>query len=157
MSNCNFHHGTLILGFALSFRRRMRQLFLAGIVASGLSACGGGDPLIELQIEPPNLIFRNQVILKGSSFVPAGSICPATNEFIRIGVLGPHTVTYANAATGVTGPVFTDLWVCNSAEGRIFYWTSNVIDLAPGPNAITVRMSAPERTSEATITLQGSI
>ena len=156
MIHTNPHRRTLTATVVLWSRRSLRQFLLAGFVASALAACGGGDPLIELQVETPNLIFRNQVILKGTSFVPAGSICPATNEFIRIGVLGPHTVTYTNAATGVTGPVFTDLWVCNSAEGRIFYWTSNVIDLAPGPNAITVRMTAPERTSEATITLQGS-
>lgn len=134
----------------------MHRLVSTILLIAVLSGCGGGERPVELQIEVPTSITGNQVILKGTSFVPAGSICPESSEFIRIGTLGAHSISYTNAATRVTGPVFSDLWVCNSEDGRTFHWTSNPITLLPGANAITVRMSASGRTSESTITVQGN-
>ena len=122
-----------------------------------LSACGGDDdpPPVEVAIDPPTQVVSNQVVLKGTSFVPPGSTCPQTNDFIRIGSLGVHEITYNNATTGVSGPVFADLWVCNSEEGRKIHWTSNPITLAPGSNTITVTMTAPGRSSSASVLVLG--
>lgn len=121
------------------------------VIASVLAACGGGDADVELAIEPPLFVVDHTVTLRGTSFVPPSSLCPASNEYVRIGTLGAHQITYANAATGVTGPVFSDLWVCNSGDGRTMAWTSNPITLVAGSNEITVTMTAPSRSSSATI------
>jgi hypothetical protein len=130
--------------------------FPLAVVAAAVAACGGGgDDAVPLQIEPPNAIYGNSVVLKGTSFVPSGSTCPNPGDYIRIGTLGPHTLTYANTTTGVAGGAFSDLWVCNSDEGRTMRWRSHPITLAPGSNVITVRMTTSSRQSEASITLQG--
>ena len=130
-----------------------RILSLA-IVASG---CGGEDapPPVELSIEPPTQVVNNQVVLKGSSFVPQGSTCPQTADFIRIGSLGPHAITYTNATTGTSGSASDDLWVCNSEDGRKMHWTSSPITLAPGDNAITVTMTTSGRTASASVVVRG--
>jgi len=124
------------------------------LVASG---CGGDDapPPVELAIEPPTHVVGNQVVLKGTSFVPPGSTCPQTGEFIRIGSLGVHQITYTNETASVSGPVFTDLWICNSEDGRTIHWTSNPITLVPGNNAVTVTMTTPGRSSSATVLVLG--
>ncbi len=129
---------------------------LALLLVAALASCGGGDdPPVELEIDPHVKVLIGNVILTGSSFVPAGSNCPPSSEFIRIGTLGLNTITYTNTATGITGPVFNDLWICNSAGGRKMYWTSNPITVIPGNNPITVRMVAGSRSSAATVTVQG--
>ncbi len=87
--------------------------------------------------------------------MPPGTGCPNPNDFIRIGTLGAHEISYSNSATGVTvGPVFDALWVCNAEGGRVMHWLSNPITPAPGDNLITVTMTAGTRTSAATITLR---
>lgn len=121
-----------------------------------LLACGGDEELVQLQIESPTASYGSSVVLLGTSFVPAGSICPNADDYIRIGTLGPHSLTYANATTGISGGAFPDLWVCNSDEGRRMRWRSHPITLAPGSNVITVRMTTQDRQSEASVTLHGA-
>ena len=129
-----------------------RMILITVSIAMLISACGGGaEPPVELMIETPTLVANRTVVLKGTSFVPAGSSCPQSSEFIRIGTLGANQITYRNTATGLMGPVFTDLWVCNSGDGRTMRWTSNPISLLPGDNVITVTMTTPERTSSSSI------
>jgi hypothetical protein len=126
-------------------------------VSIAVSGCGGDDSPapVELSIEPPTQVVNNQVVLKGSSFVPAGSTCPQTGDFIRIGSLGVHAITYVNATTGTSGSASDDLWVCNSEDGRKMHWTSKPIALVPGDNAITVTMTAPGRSSSASVVVRG--
>lgn len=120
-----------------------------------VGACGGGgEAPVELEIDRPATVIGRTAILTGSSFVPEGSNCPASNEFVRVGTLGPHEIAYTNAATGTTGPVFDELWVCNSGDGRTMSWRSNPITLASGANVVTVRMTASGRESQASITIQ---
>lgn len=121
-----------------------------------LSACGGGDDSdVELQVDGGPALKTGQglIILTGESFVPAGSSCPKSNEYVIIGSLGPHTMTYNNATTRIDGPVFDTLWVCNSEGGRVMHWQSNPIDLAVGTNTITVKMTGGGRTSSQTVTV----
>jgi hypothetical protein len=121
-----------------------------------VSGCGGDNspPPVDLSIEPPTLVANNQVVLRGASFVPQGSTCPQTDDFIRLGSLGAHSITYTNTTTGTSGPATDDLWVCNSEDGRKMHWTSNPIALAPGDNAITVQMTSPGRTSSASVVVR---
>ena len=121
-----------------------------------VAACGGdgSEPQVELAIETPTVV-AGQTILKGRSFVPAGSTCPQSADYIRIGMLGTSDITYRNAATGASGPVFPDLWVCNSENGRVIHWTSNPIALVAGDNIVTVTMVTPGRTSIASIVIRG--
>ncbi|MFN0183014.1 MAG: hypothetical protein ACKVQR_04260 [Aquabacterium sp.] len=129
-------------------------LLSALLVAWALAACGGGDDdPVPLQIDgaPQRIVMIANVVLQGTSFVPDGSTCPRSNEFVVIGALGPHTITYRSAATGVEGPVFDMVWVCNSGDGRVMSWVSNPISLIPGDNRITVTMTAPGRSSAAEI------
>ncbi len=133
---------------------RPQHFVMSSLIA--LAACGGSeDTPVELVIQPPTLIANRTVVLRGTSFVPSGSSCPQSSEFIRIGSLAPHEIRYRNAATGVSGPVFADLWVCNSEDGRVLHWTSNPITLLAGENVITVTMAAQGRSSSASIVVRG--
>ena len=128
---------------------------MVALVAT-LSACGGGgDSPVALSIDggPAITTGLHTVILTGESFVPAGSSCPQSNEYVIIGSLGPHEMTYSNATSHVDGPVFDQLWVCNSESGRVMHWQSNPIELVPGPNTITVRMSGGGHQSSDTVTV----
>lgn len=130
------------------------QRVFAVLLAAHLAGCGG-DADVALTVDSvPQLLTSTVVILTGESFVPGGSTCPNPGDYIRIGTLGPHQLGYRNAATGVSGPVFDDLWVCNSEGGRVMHWTSNPITLAAGDNAITVTMTAGSRQSSATVTIR---
>ncbi len=135
----------------------MTRAAFAGAAASVavLVGCGGGDSPVELQIDDGPVITTSLAYaqLTGESFVPPGSSCPATNDYIRIGTLGPHTITAVNATTGFSYPVFDQLWVCNSEGGRVMHWQSNPIDLVVGANQITVTMTAGSRSSSATVTV----
>jgi hypothetical protein len=132
------------------------RLHLAAVAAAVLAAaCGGaGEPEPMLIDAEPRWAAADVVVLSGRAFVPAGSDCPASAEYVRIGTLGPHTITYTNAATGIAGPVFDELWVCNADDGESMRWTSNPITLAPGDNPITVTMVAGRRSASATVTLR---
>lgn len=127
------------------------------LVALSVSGCGGNDepPPIELAIDAPAQAVNNQVVLRGTSFVPPGSSCPQTADFIRIGSLGAHQIAYTNRTTGASGPAFADLWVCNSEEGRRIHWTSGPIALVRGNNEVSVTMTASGRSSSASIVLAG--
>ena len=127
----------------------------AWAVALLLAGCGGGEPAVELSVDDYTTVATSlpMVILTGSSFVPAGSTCPASTEYIIIGGLGPHTISYRNETLGVDGPVFDDLWACNSQGGRVMHWRSNPISLAHGDNRISVTMSDPQRRSSVTVTV----
>ena len=124
-------------------------------IALLLAACGGGDPPRELTFDSdsPTATVSPSAVVKGHSFVPLGSTCPASNEFIVIGSLGAHTIAYRNETTGTSGPVFDQLWVCNSDSGRSMSWISNPIALQAGANRITVTMSDGQRSSSATTTV----
>lgn len=124
------------------------------VLCAALTACGGPADVVLTIDASPRWAGTRVVVLTGESFVPDGSTCPNPGDYIRIGTLGPHTLAYSNAATGVVGPVFDDLWTCNSEDGRVMHWTSNPIDLAPGDNTITVTMTAGSRRSSATVTLK---
>ncbi len=137
---------------------RRHPLTAAWALASTLllSACGGGDDSAPLTIdEPVQYASRSVAVLHGGSFVPPGSTCPNTGEYIIIGTLGSHTTTALNETTNLTYPVFQDLWVCNSEGGRVMHWSSNPITLAAGPNRITVTMVAPGRSASATLVVPG--
>ena len=136
--------------------RKMRGL-LAGLVAcAAVSACGGGhDSPVELGVDASSTASTPAavVILTGESFIPAGSSCPNTTDYIRIGSLGPHTITARNETQALDYPGFDDLWVCNSEDGRVMHWRSNPITLALGDNRISVTMRDSQRTSSATVTV----
>lgn len=133
--------------------RKRSPVWWAAVLVT-LAACGGDDP-VELSIfDPPTYASRTVVVLTGRSFVPPGSDCPRSGEYVIIGTLGPHTLSYRNAATGVEGPVFDELWVCNSDGGRSMTWRSNPIDLATGENVVTITMVAGARRSSAMVTLR---
>lgn len=135
---------------------RMRTGYVVMSSLLAFAACGGGeDAPVELAIQSPAIVANMTVVLRGTSFVPSGSSCPQSSEFIRIGSLAPHEIRYRNAATGVSGPVFADLWVCNSEDGRIMHWTSNPITLLAGENVITVTMTAQGRSSSASTVVRG--
>jgi hypothetical protein len=123
-----------------------------------LVACGGGDAPVPLAIDggPTITTALPSLILTGSSFVPAGSSCPASNEYVIIGSLGPHELAYSNLTTHADGPVFDQLWVCNSEGGRVMHWQSNPISLAPGANTITVTMSGGGHSASDTVTVARS-
>jgi len=126
------------------------------VLLVGLAACGGGgDPPVELSVDQGATINTSaaSVMLTGRSFVPAGSSCPPSSEYIRIGTLGAHSLSAVNAATGLSHLVFDQLWLCNSEDGRVMHWQSNPIDLVVGNNLVTVTMSTGSRTSTAHITV----
>ncbi len=140
---------------ARSAARWSRMLFLS-LSGAGVAACGGGgDPPVELTVDhgPTIAASTPHAMLTGESFVPTGSTCPASNEYIRIGTLGPHTLGAVNETTGLSYPVFDTLWVCNSEDGRVMHWQSNPIDVVPGANRITVTMTAGTRASSASVTV----
>ena len=118
-----------------------------------LAACGGGEPEVTLSIDgqASRSTQLASVILSGASFVPAGSTCPNTGAFAVIGTLGPHTITWTNKATGISGPATANVWTCNSQDGRVMSWTSGVIGLQTGANEISVTMVAGSRSSSATV------
>lgn len=130
------------------------RLLSMALVVSG---CGGGDdpPPVELAIDAPVDTGLNVVILTGTSFVPPGSHCPQTGEFIEIGSLGPHTLSSTNETTGGQYPVGDQLWVCNSGDGRRMSWISNPIALIHGDNTISVTMTAAGRKSSASVVVLG--
>ncbi|MDH4050904.1 MAG: hypothetical protein OEU93_04950 [Rubrivivax sp.] len=134
----------------------IRKASLAVAFLALQSACGGGSEApVELTVDadtaaPTSLPYAN---LTGESFVPAGSNCPPSHEYVVFGTLGPHTISARNATLGLDYPVGDDLWVCNSQDGRVMHWRSNPIDLAPGDNRITVTMRDSQRTSSATVTV----
>ena len=130
-----------------SFTRFALALLLAG--------CGGGDAPVELVVDAYTTATTSApfAVLTGESFVPAGSSCPKSGEYIIVGSLGVHTITYRNQTLGTAGPVFDDLWVCNSEGGRVMHWRSNPIALAVGDNQISVTMSDSQRSSSATVTM----
>lgn len=117
-----------------------------------------GEAPVELTVDYGPVIATGTpyAVLTGESFVPPGSTCPASTEYIRIGSLGTHSITAVNTSTGQTYPVFDQLWVCNSEDGRVMHWQSNPIDLLPGTNKITVTMSAGGRNSSASVTVMRS-
>jgi hypothetical protein len=129
----------------------------ATVLAATLAGCGGGggDPPVELAIDygAVQTTGASYAFLTGESFVPPGSSCPASDDYIRIGALGPHSLSAVNTTTGLSYPVFDQLWVCNSEDGRTMHWQSNPIDLAPGSNQITVTMTAGGRSSSASVTV----
>lgn len=128
---------------------------LTSFLLLALIGCGGGDSAPAMSVDlPPRYASKTVVIVTGKSFVPPGSTCPASTEYIRIGSLGLHTLSYTNAATGATGPVFDQLWVCNSGDGKSMDWISNPIDLAAGDNAITFTMQAGGQSASATVTIR---
>lgn len=134
----------------------MRAAFTATALLASLAACGGGgDPPVELAVDQGTSMNTGApvVLLTGRSFVPAGSNCPPSDEYIRIGTLGTHGLLAVNATTGLSYPVFDQLWVCNSEDGRVMHWQSNPIALAVGSNQITVTMTSASRTTSATITV----
>jgi hypothetical protein len=125
------------------------------VVCALLASCGGGDSPVELSFDsdvPPSTSLAT-IVLTGRSFVPQGSNCPASSEFVIIGTLGAHTIGYRNETTGISGPVFDQLWVCNSDGGRTMAWRSNPITLQSGANRITVTMNDAVRASSASITI----
>ena len=128
---------------------------LALALALALAACGGGEPPVELSFDSdsPTSTSLPGAIVKGHSFVPAGSDCLRSNEFVIIGTLGAHTITYRNETTGIAGPVFDLVWVCNSDGGGTMARISNPIDLQFGTNRLTVTMSDSQRSSAASTTV----
>lgn len=125
------------------------------VLALGLSACGGGSPPVELSIAfgASFSTVNPAIVLSGRTFIPAGSICPPSNEYVIIGTLGPSTVTVHNAATGASTPgAVHSLWVCNAGSDTVD-WFSNPVTLNSGPNLLTVSMSDSQRSSSATITV----
>ena len=142
----------------MALLQSLRPAAAAAVVATWaaiLAGCGGGDPPVELAIDygPVQTTGTRYAYLTGESFVPPGSSCPATDDYIRIGALGPHSISAVNTTTGLTYPVFDQLWVCNSEDGRTMHWQSNPIDLAPGSNQVTVTMTAGNRSSSASVTV----
>ena len=129
---------------------------LAWALAGVVTACGGGhDDPVALNVDAYTTAATSAsvVILTGESFVPAGSSCPNSNDYIRIGSLGPHTITARNETQGLDYPGFDDLWVCNSEDGRVMHWRSNPIALSSGDNRITVTMRDGQRSSSATVSV----
>lgn len=129
----------------------------SGFCALVLSGCGGAEPSDEMSFDPEPVVVNNFVVLTGKAFVPNGSSCPPGAEYVRFGSLGPHSLTWHNAATGATGQASASPWVCNADGGRRTSWrTTAPIELKPGDNAVTVTMSTPTRASYATTVLRGS-
>jgi len=132
------------------------HLRVLACAAAALAACGGSDDLlVELSIDGDTSRSTTlaTVLLSGRSFVPAGSSCPSSSEFVIIGTLGPHSITYRNETTGVSGTAFDQVWVCNSDSGRSMRWNSSPISVQPGPNRISVTMSDATRSSSAVVTV----
>ncbi len=80
----------------------MRQLS-ARLLLCALAACGGGSSEVSLTIDDaPRLAGRSSVILTGKSFVPDGSSCPASAEFVRIGTLGARQISLVAGDNPIT-------------------------------------------------------
>ena len=75
------------------------------ILALALTACGGGAPPVELTIDgaPAIATALGTLVLHGQTFIPDGSQCPPSSEFIVIGSYGPASITTRNAAAGAEG------------------------------------------------------
>jgi hypothetical protein len=133
--------------------RSLRLLLSCLVLSAGCG--GGGDAPIDLAIEPPTLIANGSVVLRGVASVPSGSSCPQSSDLVRFGTLGPHDISFRNMATGRTGPVFADLWVCSSEDGRVMRWTSNPISLQAGDNTVVITISTQGRSASASIVVRG--
>ena len=140
-----------------------RRSLLAAVGLVLLAACGGGEPEVVLTIDgqPTRSTQLPSIILNGASFVPAGSSCPNTGAFAVTGTLGPHSIGWTRTSTDATtgastsssGAAQATVWTCNSQDGRVMHWTSDVIVLQPGANLITVTMTAGTRSSSASVTV----
>ncbi len=121
-----------------------------------LAACGGGvDAGVEITFDAELEISGNLVILSGKSYVPEGSTCPNSGEYVRSGTLGTHQITWRNAATGLSGTGSAEPWICNAEDGRVTSWRSIApVSLAPGDNTITATMTSSGRSSSASMTLR---
>lgn len=131
--------------------------FLAGL-SLALASCGGGSTPVALTIEgaPALTTSLAQIVLTGTTFIPAGSQCPKSGDFIVIGSFGEASIGTHNAATGADAPGFLQTpWVCNSGDDEVS-WASNPITLAVGANEIRVTMSDARRSSTATVTVTRS-
>lgn len=136
--------------------RLLCPFLLAG--AALLPACGGGSAAVELTVDgaPAIASARPELVLSGLTFIPSGSTCPKSSEYIVIGSFGAAAITTRNAATGAEGTGFLQSpWVCNSGSAEVA-WSSHPITLAMGPNVITVTMRDAERTSTATVAVTRS-
>lgn len=129
------------------------QTLVASVLALGLAACGGdgGTPReANLEIDGPAAYDTDAdtALLTGTSFVPAGSSCPDSDECLRpvYGQLGSYSLRWRNALTGESG-TSQATWLCSCDNPRE---TSFIITvpLAVGGNAVSVTMSDSERTAE---------
>jgi hypothetical protein len=125
------------------------------LVVLAVIGCGGGGAPIEIKVRfgAAFTTSMSSIVLDGETFIPAGSACPASNEFIIVGTFGTSAIGVQNAATGATTPGFLQApWVCNDGSKSVA-WASNPVALVPGPNLLTVTMSDGQRSSSATITV----
>ena len=118
----------------------------------GLGGCGGGgEPSFELGIHADFSTAASQVMLSGSVSLPEGSERAGGTPSLSIVTcqLGPHTLTWSNAATGASGPAFA-MWDCPDAQA---HWAAPGIALAMGANRVTVTMRDSHRSAQATVTV----
>lgn len=159
----------LLLGVSLrpSARRHSRSrgwsaTLGAVALATALAGCGSGwtpEPPAEFAITWA-LVNANGdgALVQGNGFLPPGSACPAAGASCEIfgppvfGVLGPYELRWSNAATGGSGSIHLT-WICNCRSQQTVWVTG--VPIAPGPNAITVTMTAESRAEQDTINLTG--
>ena len=136
--------------------RSLSAAFVCSTLAA-LAACGGGSQApTELSIDGPESQTTSSSIitLNGSTFIPSGSSCPASNDFVVIGAFGPHSIAWSNDKTGQSGVERLGIWVCNSEhEKERAGWTIYFIRLDPGTNHITVTMTDSVRSSTDSVTV----
>lgn len=125
---------------------------IAIVVAALSAACGGGDAPVELTFDSnsPMETSLPEAIVTGKSFVPAGSVCPDSKEFVVIGTPGPYTIRVVNENTGAfVAADHRPFWVCNAEGGRHLSWTSDPLPLVLGANRVTATMTDSQRSSSA--------
>ena len=141
--------------------RRWLAALGAAALLSGLAGCGSGwspvgvDPPAEFAITGAIVdVQGDSALIQGTGFIPPGSVCPSADCFGPpvFGQLGPHELRWSNAGTGGSSSILMR-WICNCGS-QATLWEASV-RIEPGPNAITVAMTAGSRTEQDTVTLTG--
>jgi hypothetical protein len=146
--------------------RRLVRALVAGwvswlLVPGFLAGCGDDGavpgPQYALTIDEPlsSTTDLAEATLSGDGFVPPGSVCPDPGCSIGgvapvFGQLGAYALGWRNEADGATGTLQLR-WICNCG-GDAPFWIGR-IPLVPGPNRITVTMTAGAYEQSASVTV----